>query len=99
MKKKVFLVSAIVAMAMSVMFVSCKEEVINGCTCTTSVPNEAPEVVNVSASDMKSEFGVTTCSALATNVRNRLEEMMKKEYGSDVVSEVMKRVDISCKKY
>ena len=99
MKKKVFLVSAIVAIAMSVMFVSCKEEVINGCTCSISIPEKAPIVKSVSASEMKSEVGVTTCSALATNLRNMFEEQLKKEYNSAVASATMELVEISCKKY
>ena len=37
MKKKIFLVSALVLMAMGAMFVSCKKGSIkNGCTCTMS---------------------------------------------------------------
>lgn len=70
MKKQIFLVGALVAIAMSSMFVACADknnkepEVINGCTCSFAYPGEATEVETISYSEMKASYGVTSCSAL-----------------------------------
>ncbi|MGM9838287.1 MAG: hypothetical protein ACI30A_07375 [Paludibacteraceae bacterium] len=69
MKKQIFLVSALVAMAMSAMFVSCKDknepaDSINGCMCTIEWTDGTEDSQAISLSDMKAEYGVTSCSKL-----------------------------------
>ena len=69
MKKKFLLVGALVAIAMSVMFVSCKDknEVSDGCNCTIR-ESDAAEIEHWSKSDMELQ-GVATCGELAAVLR------------------------------
>lgn len=71
---------------MSVMFVSCKEDngTINGCTCSYAYPGEATQVESLSYTEMKGQYGVTSCSALKGVLDN-------------IVSD--SNVKISCNKY
>lgn len=72
MKKKIFLVSALVAMAMSAMFVSCKKDSknepsggdINGCKCTIYWEDGETDTEKISIDDMKEYYDVTSCSKL-----------------------------------
>ena len=53
MKKRFFLVGALVTISMSVAFISCKKETIeNGCTCTMSEMGES-ETVFIDGKEMK----------------------------------------------
>lgn len=66
MKKKFFLIGALVAMSMSAMFVACnsKNEPINGCNCTRrSGSLEGHE--KISFATMQEKYGVSTCAELA----------------------------------
>ncbi len=70
MKKKIFLVSALVAMAMGVMFVGCKDKNAasdtnsNGCTCTF----DGGSGEFITKSEMQG-YGASTCSELAAALR------------------------------
>ena len=69
MKKKFLLVGALVAIAMSAMFVACsnKNEVKDGCDCTIR-ESDAAGTEHWSKSDMELQ-GVTTCGELAVVLR------------------------------
>ena len=75
MKKKIFLVSALVVMAMSAMFVACSsknepKDEFKGCTCEYYDPSDGSSFNNFfSASEMKSQYGATSCSALASAIQ------------------------------
>lgn len=74
MKKKFFLVSTLLVVAMSAMFVSCKkDEPTKGCSCSISYFGESYTEF-IPLSDM-SHYGVKTCSALA--------ELMREEGAED----------------
>ena len=70
MKKKFFLIGALVAMSMSAMFVACngKNEPTNGCTCTIRESDGSQSREYFSKMDM-AEVGATTCGELASAVR------------------------------
>ena len=87
MKKKFFLVGALVAMSMSAMFVACNgNNPTNGCECTYSYQGES-ETARITLAEMKEYYGVTTCSALASTI----EKELKAETGFSVSA--------SCKGY
>ena len=69
MKKKIFLVSAFVAMAMSAMFVACssKNEPSNGCTCTFTEGGKS--YTESWDRGMMANYGATTCSELSGAIR------------------------------
>ena len=77
MKKKIFLVSALVAMAMSVMFVSCKDNQTpeNGCKCKLYYDGEKLGTEKIHLDDMEDYFDVKTCS--------KLEKALKEDYDYD----------------
>lgn len=86
MKKKIFLVSALVAMAMSTMFVACNSNSpTNGCTCTLSFQGET-ETESISLAEMK-EYGYKTCSDVAADLKAELRK------------EGMSGVNVSCSAY
>ena len=71
--KKVFVISAVMLMAVSAVFVSCKKKnsdnPSNGCTCKVYDPDyDEYETWNVTKEDMQYE-GVSSCSALAAMIR------------------------------
>lgn len=76
MKKKFMLVSAMVIMAMSAMFVACNQNTpsestdetkpANGCICTVTDKEGQKETVRVEFNDMVDYYQATTCSELAT---------------------------------
>ena len=77
MKKKIFLVSALVAMAMSTMFVACNQNTpsdpssedskpANGCICTVTDKEGQKETIRVEFNDMVDYYQATTCSELTT---------------------------------
>ena len=69
MKKKFFLVGALVAIAMSAMFVACSDKngASNGCDCTIR-DSYGSSVEHFSKGEM-AEVGATTCGELAAAVR------------------------------
>ena len=91
MKKKIFLVSALIAMAMGVMFVGCKDKNaaddtsdskdIEGCKCTYYVDGEK-ESSKIDIEDMEDYYDVSTCSKLAKYLEKEfdLEDVSCKEY-------------------
>ena len=66
MKKKFFLIGALVAMSMSAMFVACEKDngLSKGCTCTTYEGGETTTDY-ISPTEMMG-YGASTCSALAS---------------------------------
>ena len=70
MKKKIFLVSALVVMAMSAMFVACNskdknEPELKGCTCEYYIVSLGEsDTAYFSITEMKSQFGASTCAEL-----------------------------------
>ena len=71
MKKRFFLIGALVAMSMSAMFVSCKDknEVSDGCNCTIT-ESDASGNEHFSKSDMEA-MGASTCGELAAVLRTQ----------------------------
>lgn len=76
MKKKFFLIGALVAMSMSAMFVACSKNDQNGadefkgCTCEYYDPSDGSSWNEFfSASEMKSQYGASSCSALASAIQ------------------------------
>lgn len=68
MKKKFFLVGALVVMYMSAMFVACNgNNPTNGCKCTATYEGET-ETQTISLAEMKEE-GWSTCSDVANYLR------------------------------
>ena len=87
MKKKFFLVGALVVMSMSAMFVACNgNNPTNGCECTATIMGES-QTGRITLTEMKDNYGVTTCSALASTIENR---------GKD---DLGFSVSVSCKAY
>ena len=88
MKKKIFLVGTLVAIAMSAMFISCEKkdsvskEEINGCKCSYYADGEKYTGVRVEIEDMEDYLGVSSCS--------QLEKYLEREVDLD---------DVSCKEY
>lgn len=87
MKKKIFLVCALVAMSMSAMFVACSKKnepaaptttptTVTGCNCTIIDAYGDMDKLYVDYSDMKNIYGVSTCSELT--------QAMKNLYGSEL---------------
>lgn len=76
MKKVIFTVSALVCLALSAMFVSCNEAV-NGCTCRLTFTGQGTETATFDLAQMKEQFAVSSCSALATSLKDYFE---KQEY-------------------
>lgn len=71
MKKKFFLIGALVAMSMSAMFVACSKndqngaDELKGCTCEYYIPEMgATDTSYFSLSEMKSQYGANTCAEL-----------------------------------
>ena len=73
MKKKFFLVGALVAMSMSAMFVACskddKNEPTNGCKCVVKA-NGVESNITVTLDEMKQYYDVSTCNALASKYQS-----------------------------
>jgi len=80
-------VCAVVAMAMSVMFVACKDKnspsggddsgsggSISGCSCTVYEDGEKVGTEKITIEQMEEYYDVTTCSKLQSIVNNELEE-------------------------
>lgn len=68
MKKKIFLVSTLVLMAMSAMFVACEKDVLKeGCDCTFNEEGET-WTEHLNSAEMMN-YGATNCSALASALR------------------------------
>lgn len=72
MKKKFFLIGALVAMSMSAMFVACssKNDPTNGCNCTIRESDGSQSSEYFSKMDM-AEVGATTCAALASSIQTQ----------------------------
>jgi hypothetical protein len=68
MKKKIVLVSTLVLMAMSAMFVACEKDVLKeGCDCTFNEEGET-WTEHLNSAEMMN-YGATNCSALASALR------------------------------
>ena len=68
MKKKFFLVGALVVMSMSAMFVACNQNTpTNGCKCTFKHNGET-DSNTITLAEMKEYYNVTSCGALASAV-------------------------------
>lgn len=64
MKKKFFLVSALVAMAISAMFVACNQNTpTNGCICTYTEEGQK-QTIRITFEEMVDYYNVTTCAEL-----------------------------------
>ena len=75
MKKKFFLVGALVVMSMSAMFVACNENTpANGCECTITEMGES-RTERVTLAEMKENANVTTCSALVSETEKQIKAM------------------------
>lgn len=75
MRKKFFLVGALVVMSMSAMFVACNgNNPTNGCICTATYENGETETESITLAKMKEEFGITSCAELTT-LENQLAEL------------------------
>lgn len=80
MKKKIFLVSVFVAMAMGMMFVSCEKkdavekEEINGCKCTFYYEGKKVGTEKFDIDDMEDEYDVSTCSKLEKELMREAED-------------------------
>lgn len=73
MKKKFFLIGALVAMSMSAMFVACNgNNPTNGCKCTATYDGET-RTESITLAEMKEEFGITSCAELATIQKQQAE--------------------------
>ena len=75
MKKKFFLIGALVAMSMSAMFVACKggNNPTNGCKCTATYEDGETRTESITLAVMKEEFGITSCAELATLQKQQAE--------------------------
>ena len=80
MKKKIFLVSALIAMAVSAMFVGCKDKNeaedssdINGCKCTFYYSGEKIDTEKFDLDEMEDYYDVKTCSKLQKSLNKELE--------------------------
>ena len=80
MKKKIFLVSALIAMAMGVMVVSCKDkneaedksEDINGCKCTFYYDGEKGGSEKFDIDEMEDYWEASTCAKLEKAIMKEL---------------------------
>ncbi len=76
MKKKFFLVGALVAMSVSAMFVACSQKnepattTITGCDCTIYDQDGDVYTQYIDYSHMKSYYGANTCSELTQAMKN-----------------------------
>lgn len=90
MKKKFMLVSAMVIMAMSAMFVACNEKnqnnpsepaeeskPENGCICTVTDKEGQKETYRVEFNDMVDYYQATTCSELSTAYKDYIAASSK----------------------
>lgn len=81
MKKKIFLVSALVAFAVGVMFVSCNQNepsnsgggATEGCTCTYQVPGFGSSSTSTYSASKLNELGVSSCSELENWLDNKTD--------------------------
>ena len=75
MKKQIFLVGALVAIAMSSMFVACadKNTPSDGCTCTVVWTDGTKERQSMTLSEMQEEYDVRTCGQLEAEVAHELD--------------------------
>lgn len=70
MKKQIFLVGALVAIAMSSMFVACADKnvptptSIDGCSCSLTSEGEK-ETFSLTMSEIEEQYGVKSCEKLA----------------------------------
>ncbi len=75
--KKLFIVSAVMLMGVSAMFVSCKKDSIeNGCTCTATTNAGESEEGDVTKAEVE-KAGVKSCSAYAAYIENKYKSSMK----------------------
>lgn len=69
MKKQIFLVGALVAIAMSSMFVACADKnaptSVDGCSCSITYEDGDKETVSYSKSEMEDYYDVKSCEKLA----------------------------------
>ena len=69
MKKQIFLVGALVAIAMSSMFVACADKnaptSVDGCSCSVTDEYGDKETISYSKSEMEDYYDVKTCEKLA----------------------------------
>lgn len=71
MKKKFFLIGALVLMSMSAMFVACEgNKPENGCICTVTPKEGEKETMRMTFEDMVDYYGVTTCSELNSELQD-----------------------------
>ena len=85
MKKKFFLIGALVVMSMSTMFVACNQNTpTNGCKCSYYEEGELTGTYRVTLAMMKEGYGITTCTALEAAF---LEEAGGAVEGVDVMCE------------
>ena len=78
MKKKIMLVSTMVVMAMSAMFVACNQNtpatqedtMKNGCICTLTDKDGNSEMIRATFEEMVDQYQVTTCPQMANVVRD-----------------------------
>ncbi len=90
MKKKMILVSTLVVMAMSAMFVACNQKnqntpsepakeskPENGCICTVTDKEDKKETYRVEFNDMVDIYQSTTCSELATAFKDYIAASSK----------------------
>lgn len=74
--KKTLLVSAMIAMSMVMMFVSCKKEepaaapqVLKGCSCNILADDGSRQTLAWSTDEMKASFDANDCSTLASAIK------------------------------
>lgn len=73
MKKNVFLIGALVMIAMSAMFVGCKENApVQGCTCTATDHGEIIHSNEYFTLQEMAAYGATTCSGFASALQGAL---------------------------
>lgn len=71
MKKKFFLVSALVVMSMSAMFVACEgSKPTNGCICTITDKDGEKETLRLTFEEMVDYYQATTCGELTTVIKD-----------------------------
>lgn len=75
MKKQIFLVGALVAIAMSSMFVACADKnaptptSVDGCSCSITYEDGDKETVSFSKSEMEDDYDVKSCEKLAKTLK------------------------------
>jgi len=69
MKKKIFLVGALVAFAMGAMFISCDGgDLQNGCTCDMTSNDGSTFTTTYTQSEMEASYGASSCGELLTKI-------------------------------